>query len=399
METLFAKQDRLLDRTQTEIVRHQMKEINWNARLLAIRGARGVGKSTLMLQYIKMHYSQYSREVLYCTLDSIYFASHSLLELADFFYKYGGRHLFVDEVHKYKQWSSEVKEIYDMYPDMRVVISGSSLLKILTGDADLSRRCVPYTMQGLSFREYLQFYKGININPVRFKDVLSHPETICAQVNAQCQPLPLFKDYLKYGYFPFYLENNIDYYTQMEQVVNYVVETELPTECSVDVANIRKIKALIGILATTVPFEVDISKLSSMVEVHRNTVIEYLSYLNRARVLNLLYSQITTVKKMQKPDKIYLENPNLIYALATDDIKIGTVRETFVVNQLSYNHTVEYGKTAGDFKVDGRYTFEVGGKSKTYEQIADIPDSYILADDIETPFGHKLPIWIVGFLY
>lgn len=399
METLFAKQDRLLDHLQTQLVRHQMHEINWDARLLAIRGARGVGKSTLMLQYIKTHYAQYSREVLYCTLDSIYFATHSLLDLADTFYKYGGRHLFLDEVHKYKRWSQEVKEIYDMYPDMRVVISGSSLLKILTGDADLSRRCVPYSMQGLSFREYLQFYKGIDIAPTTLVEVLEHPEVICSQVNAQCQPLPLFKDYLKNGYFPFYMENSIDYYTQMEQVVNYVVETELPSECGVDMANVRKIKALIGILATTVPFEVDITKLSSMIEVHRNTVIEYLSNLNRASIIKLLYSQISTVKKMQKPDKIYLENPNLIYALATDEVKIGTVRETFVVNQLSYGHTVEYGKASGDFKVDGRYTFEVGGKSKTYEQIAGIPDSYILADDMETPLGHKLPIWVVGFLY
>lgn len=399
METLFAKQDRLISLVQTKIVRHQIQEINWEARLIAIRGARGVGKSTLMLQYIKMHYAQYSREVLYCTLDSIYFANHSLIDLADMFYKYGGRHLFLDEVHKYKRWSSEVKEIYDMYPDMRVVISGSSLLKILTGDADLSRRCVPYTMQGLSFREYLQFYKGINIEPTTLDKVLEHPEDICSQVNALCQPLPLFKDYLKNGYFPFYMENSIDYYTQIEQVVNYVVETELPSECGVDMANIRKIKALIGILATTVPFEVDITKLSSMIEAHRNTVIGYLSDLSRASVIKLLYSQISTVKKMQKPDKIYLENPNLIYALATDEVKIGTVREAFVVNQLSYGHTVEYGKASGDFKIDGRHTFEVGGRSKTYEQISGIADSYILADDIETPFGHKLPIWTMGFLY
>lgn len=399
METLFARQDRLLGRMQTNLVRHQMQEINWEARLIAIRGARGVGKSTLMLQYIKMHYAQYSREVLYCSLDSIYFASHSLLSLADLFYKYGGRHLFLDEVHKYKRWSSEVKEIYDMYPDMRVVISGSSLLKLLTGDADLSRRCVPYTMQGLSFREYLQFYKGINIEPTTLTELLGHPGTICSQVNAMCQPLPLFKDYLKNGYFPFYKENSIDYYTQMEQVVNYVLETELPSECGVDMANIRKIKALIGTLATSVPFEVDITKLSSMIGLHRNTVIEYLSYLSRASVIRLLYSQITTVKKMQKPDKIYLENPNLMYVLATDEVKTGTLRETFVVNQLSYAHTVEYGKACGDFKVDGRFTFEVGGRSKTYEQIAGIPDSYILADDMETPFGNKLPIWTVGFLY
>jgi len=321
------------------------------------------------------------------------------LELADSFYKYGGRHLFLDEVHKYNKWSSEVKEIYDTYPDMRVVISGSSLLKILTGDADLSRRCVPYSMQGLSFREYLQFHNGISIEPVTLKEALESPEAVCSQVNARCRPLPLFKDYLKHGYFPFHMENNIDYYTQIEQVINYVVETELPSECGVDISNIRKIKALIGILAATVPFEVDISKLSSMIGAHRNTVIEYLSHLSRAGVLKLLYSQIATVKKMQKPDKIYLDNPNFIYALATDEIKIGTVRETFVVNQLAFAHTVEYGKAAGDFRVDGKYTFEVGGKGKTREQIASLPDSYILADDLETPLGHKLPVWIVGFLY
>lgn len=399
MESLFSKQDRLLEQTQTSIVRHQMQEINWQARLIAIRGARGVGKSTLMLQYIKLHYESFSREVLYCTLDSIYFSNNMLLDLADSFYKYGGRHLFLDEVHKYKSWSSEVKEIYDMYPDMRIVVSGSSLLNILTGDADLSRRCIAYTMQGLSFREYLQFYENIRIEPVSLKEVLDAPEKICSEVNAQCRPLPLFKDYLKHGYFPFYMDNKIDYYTQIEQVVNYIVEIELPSECGVEVANIRKIKALIGILATSVPFQVDITKLSSMIGAHRNTVIEYLSHLSRAGILKLLYSQISSVKKMQKPDKIYLDNPNFLYALATDEINIGTVRETFVVNQLSYGHTVEYGKDKGDFKLDGRYTFEVGGKDKSYEQIADIPDSYILADEMETPFGHKLPLWIVGFLY
>lgn len=399
MDSLFAKQDRLLGRLQTNLVRHQMQDINWNARLLAIRGARGVGKSTLMLQYIKMHYPQYSREALYCSLDSIYFANHSLLDLADTFYKYGGRHLFLDEVHKYKRWSSEVKEIYDMYPDMRVVLSGSSLLKLLNGDADLSRRCVPYVMQGLSFREYLQFYEGINIEPTTLSEILEHPEGICAQVMERCQPLPLFKDYLKHGYFPYYLENNIDYYTQIEQVVNYVVETELPSECGVDIANVRKIKALIGILATSVPFEVNITNLAGLIGANRKTVIEYLTYLNQASIIRLLYSQLASVKRLQKPDKIYLENPNLIYALASDGVKIGTVRETFVVNQFSKRHTVEYGKDRGDFRVDSRYTIEVGGKSKTYEQIAGIPDSYILADDIETPFGHKIPIWAVGFLY
>lgn len=399
MEKLFAKQDRLLQLQQTKLVRHQMEEINWNARLIAIRGARGVGKSTIMLQYIKTHYPQYSRNVMYCTLDSMYFSTNSLLELADMFYKYGGRHLFLDEVHKYANWSREIKEIYDMYPDMRVVISGSSLLNLLTGDADLSRRAVPYQMQGLSFREYLSFYHGISINPVNLEDLLDNPGALCSEVNEKCSPLPLFKDYLRNGYYPFYLDNSIDYYTTMEQIVAYVIENELPQLCRIDTHNTRKLKALTDVLAQNVPFEVDISKLASAIGVHRNTVIDYLLHLSNARILNLLFSDILSVKKMQKPDKIFLENPNLLYALATNEVKIGTARETFVVNQLSHSHTIEYSKSAGDFRIDGKYTFEVGGQSKTFAQIADLPNSYVLADDIDTPIGKKLPIWTVGFLY
>lgn len=399
MEKLFAKQDRLLQLQQTRLVRHQMEEINWDARLIAIRGARGVGKSTIMLQYIKTHYPQYSRKVMYCTLDSMYFSTNSLLDLADMFYKYGGRHLFLDEVHKYANWSREIKEIYDMYPDMRIVISGSSLLNLLTGDADLSRRAVPYQMQGLSFREYLSFYHNININPVSLAGLLNNPGTLCSEVNGKCSPLPLFKDYLRNGYYPFYIDNSIDYYTTMEQIVAYVIENELPQLCRIDTQNTRKLKALTDVLAQNVPFEVDISKLASAIGVHRNTVIDYLLHLSNARILNLLFSDIISVKKMQKPDKIFLENTNMLYALATNEVKIGTARETFVVNQLSHSHTVEYSKSAGDFRIDGKYTFEVGGQSKTFAQIADLPNSFVLADDIDTPIGKKLPIWTVGFLY
>jgi uncharacterized protein len=399
MDTLFAKMDRLLQLTQTRIVRGMMNRINWDARLIAIRGARGIGKTTLMLQYIKLHYKQYDRHVLYCSLDSVYFSTHSLTDLADDFYKNGGRHLFLDEVHKYKGWSREVKELYDMYPDMRVVITGSSLLHILNGDADLSRRCVPYEMQGLSFREYLQFYQDIVIEPVSLEDVLEHPENICGEVNSKCQPLPLFKDYLKHGYYPFYLDNQRDYYTTIENIIDFTISVELVQLCNVSPANIRKIKALVGILAQTVPYEVDITKLASLIGVQRNTVIDYLRFLGDARVLNLLYADLVSVKKMQKPDKIYLENANLIYTLATEEIKIGTVREAFTVNQLGYGREIEYGKQSGDFRVNGKYLFEVGGKTKSFDQIADIPNSYVLADDIETPIGKKLPLWSVGFLY
>ena len=399
METLFAKQDRLLSLTSTEIIRTLMYQINWDAQLVAIKGPRGVGKTTLMLQYMKQHYEVYSREVLYCTLDSVYFSNHTLLELVDVFVKNGGKHLFLDEVHKYPTWSKEIKEVYDMYPDLKGVFSASSLLNILNADADLSRRCIPYEMQGLSFREFLLFYKQLDLPICTLEEVLTSPGNICSEVNKVCRPLPLFREYLQYGYYPFYLKNQIDYYTSIEQVVNFIVETELPQLCGIDVGNVRKIKALLGILASSVPFEVDISKLATTIGIHRNTVIEYLNSLEKAKLLHLLYADLLSVKKMQKPDKIYLDNPNLLYALASHPVKIGTARETFVVNQLSCDHEIEYGKKTGDFKVNGKYTLEVGGEGKTYNQIADVPDSYILADGIETPYRCKLPIWVVGFLY
>ena len=399
METLFAKQDRLLSLTSTEIIRTLMYQINWDAQLVAIKGPRGVGKTTLMLQYMKQHYEVYSREVLYCTLDSVYFSNHTLLELVDVFVKNGGKHLFLDEVHKYPTWSKEIKEVYDMYPDLKVVFSASSLLNILNADADLSRRCIPYEMQGLSFREFLLFYKQLDLPICTLEEVLTSPGNICSEVNKVCRPLPLFREYLQYGYYPFYLKNQIDYYTSIEQVVNFIVETELPQLCGIDVGNVRKIKALLGILASSVPFEVDISKLATTIGIHRNTVIEYLNSLEKAKLLHLLYADLLSVKKMQKPDKIYLDNPNLLYALASHPVKIGTARETFVVNQLSCDHEIEYGKKTGDFKVNGKYTLEVGSEGKTYNQIADVPDSYILADGIETPYRCKLPIWVVGFLY
>lgn len=399
METLFAKQDRLLQLTSTKIVRALMHTINWKAPLIAIRGARGVGKTTLMLQYIKLHYPAYSREVLYCTMDSVFFSNHSLLDLAEKFYLHGGKRLFLDEVHKYPAWSKEIKEIYDLYPDMQVVFSASSLLQILNGEADLSRRCILYSMQGLSFREFLLFYKDMEFPAYSLEEILTSPGRLCTTVNERCRPLPFFKEYLSYGYYPFYLKNQTDYYTSLEQVVSFIIETELPALCKVEVANVRKLKVLLGVLATSVPFEVDASKLATVIGVHRNTVVSYLYDMGRAGLLNLLYADLLSVKKLQKPDKIYLGNPNLLYALASAPVKIGTARETFVVNQLSYKHQVEYAGKWGDFKIDGKYTIEVGGADKTFRQIADIPDAFVLADEIETPYGNKVPLWCLGFLY
>lgn len=399
MENLFIKQERLLAQTSTRIIRTLMGKIHWNNRLIAIRGSRGVGKTTLMLQYIKLNYPAGSREVLYCTLDSIFFSNHTLQDLIEKFYLQGGKRLFLDEVHKYPTWSKELKEAYDLYPTLQIVFSGSSLLNILQADADLSRRCLPYNMYGLSFREFLMFYKNIEIPTYTLQDILENPAEICIHMNNLCRPVQMFNEYLHEGYYPFFTGNREDYYISIENVVNLILEQEMPLLCGIDPAYVRKLKALLGILAASVPYEVDISKLAGTIGLTRNSVISYLQSLDKGELLKLVYSDLLSVKKMQKPDKIYLQNPNLLYAIATSPVQIGTARETFVVNQLSVNHEVEYGKSHGDFVIDHTYTFEVGGADKSFKQIANIPNSYILADNLEFPTGKRLPLWIVGLLY
>ena len=397
METLVNRCRRLVAVTKTDYVRDIYNHINWNCRLLSIRGARGVGKTTLMLQYLKLHDIDY-RSMLYVSLDSHYFTRYTLLEFAELFYQRGGKHLFVDEVHKYQGWSSEVKEIYDSYPDMKVVISGSSLLDILNADADLSRRCVPYEMQGLSYREYLAMMYGIQLPAVTLLELLSAPEAFCERVNAECRPLVHFEEYLRQGYYPFILEGECEYPIRIENVVNFILDVELPQLCGVDVSNIRKVKGLLTVLASNVPFQLDMTKLSAAAGMARTTLLSYLQVLHRSRLLNLLYAGDESVKKMQKPDKIYLENPNLIEVLSLTGGQVGTIRETFVVNQLCYGHQVEYVK-AGDLWIDKTYTIEIGRRSKEGKQVARVPDAFIAADGIEYAFGNKIPLWAFGFLY
>ena len=400
MESLFQKQERLLAQTQTDIVRDMMNSIHWDRRLIAIRGSRGVGKTTLIKQFIKLNYPAGSREVLYCSLDSMYFSNHSLLELAENFYLMGGKRLFLDAVHKYSTWSKEIKEIYDMYPSLQIVFTGSSLLNLINADADLSRRCLPYYMPGLSFREFLKFYKDMDFPAYGLEELLLNANKICLDVTDKCRPQPLFEEYLQCGYYPFFDGNKEDYHISIENVVNYIIEQELPSLCGTDPAYSRKIKALLAIIATSVPFEIDIMKLAKTIGLARNSVIAYLQNLDKAELIKLLYSDLLSVKKMQKPDKIYVQNTNLLNAIVSGNVHVGTIRETFVVNQLcSSGHEVEYGRSAGDFVVDGKYTFEVGGPDKTFRQIAGIDNSYILADRIELVSGNKLPLWLIGMIY
>ena len=399
MDTLLKKHDRLWEITPLEIVRQWAYSINWDARLMAIRGPKGVGKSTMMLQYIKQHYAYMDRQALYVSCDDAYFATHSLLDLAEQFYLTGGKHLFIDEIHKYENWSREIKEIYDSYPTMKMVISGSSLLSLTEGDADLSRRCINHDIQGLSFREFLHFYKGIEMPIYPLEDVLTNPASLIQEMNSKGRPVALFQEYLRNGYYPYYLNNETDYYLAIQQVVNHTIDDELTKICKVDVGNTRKIKALMTMLCASEPYQLDISKLSVQSGLKRETVVAYLNYMDKAKLLHLLYCDLVNAKRMQKPDKIYIDNSNMLYAWATTPVRIGTARETFVVNQLSAKHQVEFGKKKGDFKIDGIYTIEVRGEDKDSRQIANLPNSYILADNIETAIGHKLPIWVVGCLY
>ena len=395
---LFKKHKLLISQVSLDIVREMMNVVNWEKPLVAVRGSRGVGKTTLIRQYIKKTYGVNAGDALYCVMDSMYFTSHSLLDLAEKFHLMGGKHLFLDEVHKYPTWSKELKEINDLYPNLKITFSGSSLIQIINADADLSRRVLSYTMSGLSFREYLLFYKGIVLPKYTFNQILTDADSICEQVNSLCVPQKLFEEYLKVGYYPFYDGVEQEYYSRIDNVVSFIIDQEMTQFCGVEPAYTRKLKAMLMYLADNLPYEVNISKLSSYLEISKLTVLSYLSSLEKAELIHLLYADNKSVTKMQKPDKIFLHNPNLLYALGSL-VNIGTIRECFFVNQLSVNHEIEYGKSTGDFKIDGRITVEIGGSDKSFKQIADIPDSYIFADMIEFPVGKKLPLWLAGMLY
>lgn len=398
METLFKKHKMYISQVTMDIVREMSSKINWNSQLVAIKGSRGVGKTTMIRQYIRKTYGVNAGDVLYCVMDGMYFTNHTLLDLVERFQQMGGKHLFLDEVHKYPTWSKELKEIYELYPKLKVTFSGSSILQILNADADLSRRVLSYTMEGLSFREFLHFYKGIELPIYDLNTVLANADEICDEVCRLCSPQKMFEEYLRVGYYPFYDGNETEYYSRIENVVNYIIDQEMTEFCGVDPAFTRKLKAMLLFLSDNIPYDVNIAKLASYLELNKATVLAYLSAMQKAELLQLLYTDNKSVTKMQKPDKILIHNTNMLCAFA-QHYKIGTVRECFVVNQLMANHTVEYGNTVGDFKVDGRLTFEVGGEGKSFEQIADVPNSYILADNMEFPVGKKLPIWLVGLTY
>jgi predicted AAA+ superfamily ATPase len=397
MERLFEKSKRLIQNVSMEFQRSLLHEIKWDWRLVSLIGARGVGKTTLLLQQIKSAHGL-SEEAIYISLDDIYFTQTSLSEFADAFYKRGGKALYIDEVHKYPDWARAIKNLYDFYPNLKIVFTGSSIIELLKQDVDLSRRALLHELHGLSFREYLKLSGRLDYPKAGLEELLNDHIHIAAEITAKIKPLQHFRDYLQVGYYPFFLEGKEWYSERLEQAIRLVIESDLDFIPGYDPRNARKIYQLFYLLSRNVPFKPNIAKLSEKIGVHRNTLIQYLHHLERARLIHALYPSGISVTILQKPEKLFLHNTNIAYAISPQQVDAGSLRETFALSQLRPHHELALPKK-GDFLVADRYTLEVGGAGKTRAQIQGLPDAYLLADDIEIGSANKIPLWLAGFLY
>jgi hypothetical protein len=398
MDKLKAYSNKRIATTDTSFLRFMHDVVDWNNRLIAITGARGVGKTTFLLQHIKLNLFNRPEEVIFVNADDLHFAKSSLIDFADEFVKRGGKYLFIDEIHKYKGWSTEIKNIYDYFNELNIVITGSSALDIFKSGADLSRRTVSYKMPGLSFREYMALSEGFETQIFSLEDIMYRHVQISTDIARKIKPIKLFKEYLHYGYYPFFKENTESFPLKLKQAVNQVIETDLPAIVHVDYNSVFNLRKLLSIITEIVPFKPNITKLSQQVTVSRETLVRYLYHLSNADLLLLLQSSTKGISRMNKPEKIYLHNPNLMYALAEQEVNVGTLRELFFYNQLQYGHKIAASVT-GDFIVDSKYTFEIGGKNKNSEQIKTLKDAFVASDDIETGSGNKIPLWLFGMMY
>lgn len=386
---LYSYMEEVLGRTPLQFTRYKYSKIEWNARLIGIVGPRGVGKSTMILQRILKH-----REVgqhLYVAADNMYFSTHSLIGLADSFVKEGGTHLYIDEVHKYKGWSRELKQIYDVHPDLQIVFTGSSVLDIHKGEADLSRRALMYSMQGLSFREYLELFHGIKSQVYSLEEILNHKVV----VESLPHPLPFFREYLKKGYYPFSGEPGFE--LLMEQVVSQTIEIDIPQYADMKVSTARKLKQMLAVVSKLAPYKPNADNLATEIGVSKNNISDYLVYLEKAGMIGQLRDNTGGLRGIGKVEKVYIDNPSLMTVLAGGNPDLGNIRETFFYNQMRVNNDVISSKES-DFKING-YTFEVGGKKKGKKQIEGIENGIVVRDDIEVGHGAFVPLWHFGLNY
>lgn len=396
IQPLLTAFHRKLAATNLRFKRYLYDRINWDVRLVGIKGARGVGKTTLLLQHIKETFENIDN-VLYVSLDNLWFENHKLEELVEFLYTRGVVHIYFDEVHRYKNWTALLKHFYDSYPDLNIVYTGSAMLAIDNSVADLSRRQSLYTLHGLSFREYLEYEDIITVTAIGWEDLLANHTKHALDVTSEIKVLKHFDQYLRIGYYPYYKEAGEDYLMRIGEVVRLVIDNDIPAVEDITYMTAQKIKKLLMIIAENVPLEPNINKLASQLESTRDQTLKMLYLLDRAGLLWLLSDKIKDYKHLSGPKKIYLNNANLMYALSAK-VSEGTMRETFFANQVGAFTSLTMPKQ-GDFMVNGKYLFEVGGSRKTFNQIADLPDSYLAIDDIETGGGNRIPLWLFGCLY
>jgi len=389
MDKLFEQFQKLLSETNTNFIRYVYAEMNWKSRMIGLTGPRGVGKTTLVLQHIKKNLNP--AETLYVTVEDFYFADNKLIDLAGDFVKRGGKYLFIDEIHKYKDWAKELKLIYDYHPELNVVFTGSSVLDIKKGASDLSRRAVMYNMQGLSFREYLQLFHQISVQPYSLEEILGHK----VELPGVKHPLPFFKDYLKRGYYPFSIEEG--FALKLQQIVNQTLETDIPMYAGMNVSTGRKLKQLLAIIAKSVPFKPNMTSIAAALSASRNNIADYSLFIEEAGMIAQLRDSTGGIRGLGKVDKIYLDNTNLIFSLANDNSNTGNIRETFFLNQLRVKYDVIVSPHA-DFRI-GEYTFEVGGKNKGLKQIQGLAKAFIVKDNIELGYLNTIPLWHFGLTY
>ncbi len=389
MERLQATFDKLLRETTSTFHRYMYDRIDWQARMVGLLGPRGVGKTTMVLQYIKENLPR--QQTLYVVAEDLYFSAHTLVDLADAFARLGGKYLFIDEIHKYKEWSRELKLIYDYHPELRVFFTGSSILDISKGVSDLSRRVLTYQMQGLSYKEFLLLFHQTELPVYSLEQIIDQQ----VQLPQGFLPLQHFGEYLRNGYYPF-RDDNFEHY--ITQIVNTTLEVDIAQYADLTPAMVRKLKRLLVIIAQAAPFKPNFTQIAGQLEASRNNIADYCTWLEKAGLIGQLRDSTEGIQELGKVDKVYLDNTALIYALGKQNTEIGTIRETFFFNQLRVLHDIT-ASPVSDFLVSDKYTFEVGGKKKKQKQIKDVSDGYVVKDDIETCYGNIIPLWQFGLTY